>query len=196
MAKTVKGARLRHRRTNELGAVPTIPPNDDHTSISPMWAPTDIYIGELFINTNETAPSIWFRDSTGVTQMATLDKTTNKLPLSQLTNNSVSIYHAFTATSSVTYTIAAETQYIVVSGICSSGDATINLRLDSLESGVTVVYISVNIDLNGGTSITVDIKNSSDVVIISITTSIALKMEGICLMWNGFMWVIISDTEN
>ena len=57
MAKTVKGARFVLKRSVTSGAVPTIPPNDDHTT---GWIDTDIYQGELFLNVNDD--KMWFRD--------------------------------------------------------------------------------------------------------------------------------------
>lgn len=57
MAKSVKGARFVPKRTDVLGATPTVPPNNDHTS---GWLDTDIYKGEIFINIADS--KMWFRN--------------------------------------------------------------------------------------------------------------------------------------
>ena len=47
MTKITQGARFIHKYSNEVGVIPTIPPNNDHTM---DWFPTDIYKGEFYMN--------------------------------------------------------------------------------------------------------------------------------------------------
>jgi hypothetical protein len=192
MAKTVKGARIRLRRTAEAGQIPTIPPNEDHTT---GWKETDIYIGELFINTSLTTPGMWFRESTGITQLATLDKITNKLSVDQIPSVSRILTNVFNITDNITDIIEDGTQYIVIDdsvvGLGLSPTHTIDLS--SLETSVVkVVNISLNTNDNGN-SLTIHIKGSSITDIITNTTN---GLRGISLMWNLTKWVIISNTVN
>lgn len=166
MSKTVKGARIRHRRSDIVTDVPTIPPNDDHTT---GWANTDIYVGEIFMNTNSDSPGMWFRNETGMTQLATY--------------NSVSVTGI---TDGGTLTVSKGTQYVVVSGTCN-GTVGYTVYLTQLETIINVVYISVDITVISGT-LTVNINGSTGLV-LSVTTT-----TGICLMWNGVNWIVISNT--
>jgi hypothetical protein len=192
MAKTVKGARIRLRRSAEAGQVPTIPPNEDHTT---GWKETDIYIGELFINTSLTTPGMWFRESTGITQLATLDKITNRLSVNQIPSVSRILTNVFNITDNITDIIGDGTQYIVIDdsvvGLGLSPTHTIDLF--SLETSIVkVVNISLNTNDNGN-SLTIHIKGSSITDIITNTTN---GLRGISLMWNLTKWVIISNTVN
>ena len=62
MAKEVKGARFVLKRSIQEGYVPTVPPNDDHTS--GLWTDTDIYKGEMFLNMVDG--KMWFRNENDV----------------------------------------------------------------------------------------------------------------------------------
>jgi len=57
MTKILKKARYVLNRTIETGLIPTVPPNEDHTI---GWINTDIYKGELFLNTMDSR--MWFRN--------------------------------------------------------------------------------------------------------------------------------------
>jgi len=194
MAKTVKGARIRHRRSETAGVVPTIPPNDDHTT---GWLTTDIYIGEFFLNTSSTAPTVWFRDTSGITQIATLDRTTSKLPYELLTSNTVNIDHEYSISSALTYTIASYTQNIVITLSAATIDitGTTTIELDNLETTVNVIYISVKIDSSINAQIIVNFDGSSG-TFLTLNANDETITNGICLMWNGSNWIIISNTTN
>lgn len=199
MAKTVKGARIRLRRTNTAGAVPTIPPNDDHTT---GWLDTDIYIGELFINTSVTGSRIWFRETTGITEIATLDKTTNRLPIGQLTNNKQEISQAFASSYSFTSIVNTGVQYIIIktaiSGLAAIF-ATHNIDLTNLETVGTVSLVHISLEMNNNTQDLVVYFNSSVGVVLSVplTSMDSPVLRGICLMWDGSSgWVVISNTLN
>jgi len=191
MAKTVKGARVRLRRSSFAGDKPTIPDNEDHTT---GWKDTDIYIGELFINTSVSNPKIWFRESTGVTQMATLDKITNRLTSSQIPSISRDITNEFTTSITITDTIADNTQYVVINdsavgpGLTSYHD----VELDLLETDIVkVVHISLTIADNGNI-LGVKIKGSAGNIINDSVNG----LKGISLMWDTNQWVILSNTTN
>ena len=192
MAKTVKGARIRLRRTSEAGQVPTIPPNEDHTT---GWKDTDIYIGELFINTSITSPGIWFRETTGVTQIATLDKITNRLSANQIPSVSRVINNAFFTSDNITDIISDGTQYIIIDDSISGMGVTANNTIDlsALETTVVkVVHISLNTNNNGNT-LTVYIKGTN---ITPIITNTANGLRGISLLWDLTRWVILSNNLN
>ncbi len=189
MSKTVKGARVRHRRTSVAGVIPTIPANDDHTT---GWIDTDIYIGEFFMNTSVSTPGIWFRDVSGTTRVATLDKITGKLPISQLTSNNEVIDNIFTTSTTITNTILTTTQNIVINSESDVGLTCINdIELNNLEDRINVIHISLNVKLNTG-NLEVNIKGSTG-IIISENTDV---LKGIILMWNGSDWVILSNVTN
>lgn len=192
MAKTVKGARIRLRRTAEAGQVPTIPPNEDHTT---GWKDTDIYIGEMFINTSLTTPGIWFRESTGVTQIATLDKITNRLSASQIPSVSRIINNIFFTSDNIIDTIADGTQYIIIDdSVTGSGVIGNNIiDLSSLETSVAkVIHMSVMSNNNGNT-LNIHIKGSNVTDILTISTN---GIRGISLMWDLTKWVILSNNPN
>jgi hypothetical protein len=196
MTKIVKGGRFRLKRSDVSNVSPTIPPNNDHTT---GWLDTDIYTGELFANVNSSTPGIWFRDNGGMTQMATLDKITKKVPYSQLPAflTPETKYYSYSFSGN-TYsdTVSGDTQYIVVSGTSAIGINIYNLILSGLENSVKTLFISLNLIYGGGTSLTVNIKNGlgNNVLTYNITNSNMLR--GINLMWNGNTWVIISNTLN
>lgn len=192
MAKTVKGARIRLRRTSEAGKVPTIPPNEDHTT---GWQETDIYIGELFLNTSISTPGIWFRESTGVTQIATLDKITNRLTASQIPSVSRIINNAFFTSDNITDTISEGTQYVVIDDSVTGMGVIANNTIDlsAMETTIVkVVHISLNTNDNGNT-LTVYIKGTNVTPIITNTTN---GLRGISLLWDLTRWVILSNNLN
>lgn len=192
MSKTVKGARVRLIRSDTPTDVPTIPPNDDHTT---GWLKTDIYIGELFLNTSSTTPGMWFRDSSGTTQVATLDRITGRLPIGLLPSNITTISNNFTSSLTISNTIVAGTQYIIVNDNSNSGIAGANyILLNNLEivGGVSIVNISLNTVLNSGTLV-VRFKDSLNNNIIDVNDT---NLRGIILMWDGTKWVVLSNTIN
>jgi hypothetical protein len=191
MSKTIKGARVRLKRSDVPTDVPTIPTNDDHTT---GWLDTDIYIGELFLNTSSTTPGLWFRDSSGTTKVATLDRTTNKLPLNLLPSNITTITNNFTSSVTIVDTIVVDTQYIMISDYSNPGISAINnILLNNLEiDGASIVNISLTTVLSGGT-LTVRIKDSLNNNIITVTDA---NTRGIILMWNGTNWTVLSVTKN
>jgi len=197
MSKVIKGARLIHKRSNNASDLPTIPPNNDHTT---GWLNTDIYVGELFLNTSPTDPKIWFRNSSGTTRMATLDDN-GKLLKEQLTSNEHNVIDEHTLSGNITTNINENTQYINIS--CKSPSTSINgvsdIILDNLETNITnIYYISLYMDGGGsGCDLTVNIKSTSDGTIITdnVTGSNSLK-RGICLMWSGAKWFIVSNILN
>jgi hypothetical protein len=193
MSKTVKGARIRHKRSDLAGKVPTIPTTDDHTT---GWKDTDIYIGEFYMNTSVSTPGVWFRESTGITQIATLDKTTSKLPYNQLTNNVVTAYHIFSTDETIIDVITGGTQFIIVSGVSTDGDATSVIDLTELEATVCVVYATVKLNLTGGISMTEQFIDSLGSVILTHSATGIDVLRGISLMWNGSSWFVISDVDN
>ena len=189
MSKTVKGARVRHRRTSVANVVPTIPTNDDHTT---GWLDTDIYIGEFFMNTSVSTPGLWFRDVSGTTKLAILDKTTGKLPINQLTSNNEVINNVFTTSTTIVNTISGTTQNIVINSVSDISLTCINdIELNNLEDRINVIHISLNVNLNGG-DLEVNIKGSTGIVITENTT----VLKGIILMWNGSDWIILSNVTN
>jgi len=190
MTKTVKGARIRQKRTLVENQIPTIPSNNDHTT---GWLDTDIYEGELFLNVNNASPALWFRQNSGVTRVATLDEN-SKLPFDFLTNNTTGITHSFAVTTTITDTITGGTQYIILSGT-STNNATITniIKLDNLETSVNVLYLSINLYVIGGTSYTVNIKDSNNTT-ITILSSTSTLSELIYLMWDGSKWITTSTS--
>lgn len=198
MSKVIKGARLIHKRSNNASDLPTIPPNNDHTT---GWLNTDIYIGELFLNTSPTEPKMWFRNNNGITRIATLDNN-GKLLKDQLTSNEHNIIHEYSSNDNKITNINIDTQYINISCISSSIDVNgvSDIILDNLETNNTnIYYISLYMEGGGsGCDLTVNIKSllqSTTVITDNITGSNTLK-RGICLMWNGAMWFIVSNTLN
>lgn len=194
MPKTIKGARLIHKRSDSPGVSPTIPPNDDHTT---GWLNTDIYIGELFINTSATEPTIWFRESSGTTRMATLDGL-GKLPKEQLTSNEQNIIDSHTSNGTIETTVDVDTQYINIT--CESPSININgvsdIVLSNLETLRTnIYYISLYMDGDTGCDLTTNITGTGLGITKNIVGNTTAKY-GICLMWTGAMWIIISDTTN
>ena len=191
MSKTVKGARVRLKRSDTPTDIPTIPTNDDHTT---GWLNTDIYIGEVFLNTSSTAPGMWFRDTSGTTKLAIMDRVTGKLPVTSLPSNITKINNTFTISLTITNTISIGTQYIVINDSSSAGVTAINdIELVNLETvgGVSIVHISLNTNLNGGT-LTVRLKGSIGTVITTTDTN----LRGIILMWDSTKWVVLSNTIN
>jgi hypothetical protein len=83
MPKITQGARIQNRRSAISGEEATVPPNNDHTL---GWAVTDIYEGELFINTVDN--KVWVRTAVNPIQFAMLDNN-NKLPASLLPSSIV-----------------------------------------------------------------------------------------------------------
>jgi hypothetical protein len=80
MAKIVQGARVLTKRTDISTVIPTLPPNDDHTT---GWLESDIYEGEVFVNV--TDKRVWIRTSgttvdDAMTEFAML-QSNGKLPL-------------------------------------------------------------------------------------------------------------------
>jgi hypothetical protein len=197
MPKTIKGARIIHKRSNVPGVSPTIPPNDDHTT---GWLNTDIYIGELFVNTSSTEPKIWFRESSGTTEIATLDDN-SRLPKEQLTSNEQNIVDDHSSTGTITTSVIIDTQYINISTISSSISISgvSDIVLDNLETTLTnIYYISLYMEGGGtGCNLITNIKSTSEGTIItdSVSNLDTLK-KGICLMWTGAMWIIVSNTTN
>jgi len=186
MAKIIKGGRIIQKKTEILNQQPTIPNNNDHTS---GWLNTDIYTGELFLNINENSKGMWFRGNSGITRIATLDDN-DKLPIEFLTNNSTTIEHSYSVTTSVIDTIDNNTQYVIISGVSSGGIISNVVKLDNLESiDVNIIYISINLYVIGGTSYTIDIKDSNDNTIKSIYTE-TTSTEFITLMWDKNKWNI------
>ena len=193
MPKTIKGARLIHKRSNDPNASPTIPTNDDHTT---GWLNTDIYIGELFINTSATESKIWFRESSGTTRMATLNSL-GKLPKDQLTSNEQNIIDNHTSSGDKNTTVDTDLQYININ--CESPSINVigvsNISLSNLETVQSnVYYIGLYMDGEAGCNLTTNITGTG----LSITKNIvgnSTAKYGICLMWRG-MWIIISDTTN
>jgi hypothetical protein len=196
MAKTVKGARIRLRRSAEAGSIPTIPPNEDHTT---GWKETDIYIGELFINTSITTPGIWFRDSSvsGITQIATLDKITNKLSADQIPSVSVIMTNVFNIAQTIESTPDDNTQYLIIDdSVVGSGvvGSTHIIYLTLLETTPKVINISLlTNNNNSGNTLDVYIKDSNLNSIITVSTN---GLRGISLMWDLTRWVIISNNLN
>lgn len=185
---------MRHRRSETAGVVPTIPTNDDHTT---GWLATDIYIGELFLNTSSTAPTAWFRDTSGATQIATLDRTTGKLPYEFLTSNTVNVIYDYIFTSALTYTIASYTQNIIITLSAATIDVTgtTTIELDNLETNVNVIYVSVKLDSSINAQLIINFDGSSG-TFLTLTADDETTTNGICLMWNNSNWIIISNTTN
>lgn len=197
MSKTVKGARVRHIRSDVPTDVPTIPTNDDHTT---GWLKTDIYIGELFINTSSTTPGLWFRDSNGTTKVAVMDRVTGKLPLGSLPSNTQSVTHNYNTNITLDDTITTDVQYIVVNDTVASSSITNpinNILLNNLElsGSISIVHISVNVVLNGG-RLKIRFKNSLGNTVLEIDDYPDDTLRGIILMWNGTVWVVMSNTLN
>lgn len=63
MAISIDQIRLCHKRSNTAGVEPTIPTVADHNT--PGWLPTDLYDGELFMNTADH--KIWYRTGSTIT---------------------------------------------------------------------------------------------------------------------------------
>lgn len=189
MSKTVKGARVRLKRSDTPSDIPTIPTNDDHTT---GWLDTDIYIGEIFLNTSSNAPAMWFRDTSGTTKVAVMDRNTGKLPIESLPINVTKITNNFTTSITITNTITQGTQYIVINDTSSLGITAINeIELVNLENVVNIVHISLKTNINGGI-LTVRLKGSTGTIITASDTN----TRGIILMWDDTKWVILSNVIN
>ena len=63
MAINIDNIRICHKRSNTAGVEPTIPTVADHKT--PGWLPTDLYDGELFMNTADH--KIWYRTGNTIT---------------------------------------------------------------------------------------------------------------------------------
>ena len=120
MPKTIKGARLIHKRSNVPGVIPTMPKNDDHTS---GWLLNDIYEGEIFMNTSVSYPKIWFRNSDGFIRIATLDNN-GRLLKDQLTSNEHNIINNHDSSNTIITVVNEYVQYINIS--CTSESISIN----------------------------------------------------------------------
>ena len=182
-----------HQRSESPGDIPTIPSNNDHTT---GWKNTDIYIGEIFMNTSVSTPGIWFRTVSGVTQLATLDNITNQLPFAQLTHNVTTITNNFTSVTGNTEIVTTGTQYLIINDSSTTITAADTIQLDNLEITGNTIYISLNIIVHAGGTLTTYLKSSSGNTIISKVGTVGTSLTGICLMYNGNKWVIISETTN
>jgi len=60
---TTEDIRIIMKYSTIAGATPTIPESDDHTDGT--WLPTDLYIGEFFVNTQDNL--VWIRTEAGIT---------------------------------------------------------------------------------------------------------------------------------
>jgi hypothetical protein len=72
MTQYVQQSRILIKRSEVSGVVPTIPagspePSNDHTDGT--WLATDLYIGEMFINTADDR--IWYRSESGIIEIST-----------------------------------------------------------------------------------------------------------------------------
>jgi len=71
MSKEVKYSRLILKRSDVTTLSATTAPNTDHTSSSPPWEPTDVYVGEMFLNTNDQ--KLWVRTDSSIKEIPLLD---------------------------------------------------------------------------------------------------------------------------
>ena len=128
-------------------------------------------------------------------KLAALDRVTGRLPIGLLPSNITNISNNFTTSVTITNTIVAGTQYIVVNDSSNLGiSAYNNILMNNLEivGGVSIVNISLNTNLNGGSQ-TVRFKDSLDNNIITVSDT---NLRGIILMWDGTKWVVMSNTVN
>lgn len=71
MSKEVKYSRLILKRSDVTTLSATTAPNTDHTSSSPSWESTDVYVGEMFLNTNDQ--KLWVRTDSSIKEIPLLD---------------------------------------------------------------------------------------------------------------------------
>ena len=69
MALNIQDARVLIKRSTTASQVPTVAPSNDHTDGT--WDALDIYEGELFINIADS--KAWFRSTTGIIELATIN---------------------------------------------------------------------------------------------------------------------------
>lgn len=74
MSKEVKYSRFLLKRTNISGLSATTALNDDHTSI-PAWKTTDIYVGELYLNSIDE--KLWIRTRSNIREIPLFDGTSS-----------------------------------------------------------------------------------------------------------------------
>lgn len=65
MTAITQHSRILLKRSDTHGVTPTVPVSDDHTDGT--WGPTDIYVGELFMNTSDEL--LWIRGASGIVQL-------------------------------------------------------------------------------------------------------------------------------
>lgn len=70
MAKEIKYSRFLLKRTDVAGLSATTAPTTDHT-ILPAWSSTDIYVGELFFNSQDD--KLWVRSDNKILEIPLLD---------------------------------------------------------------------------------------------------------------------------
>ena len=73
MALTIQDARVLIKRSTTASEVPTVAPSNDHTDGT--WDALDIYEGELFFNIADSRA--WFRSTSGIIELATINGPTD-----------------------------------------------------------------------------------------------------------------------